>query len=229
MSAIIAVPFRGDGISRTQNWDFCREWWEVLGLPIVQGDSPSGEVFDITKARNAAVRNATEEHPSWEVLLMTDADVLLDSHHAATTAMQIAHLTDKYVVAHSQIMYLSPQGTKRIFAGVPAEMDHVEDMHRHTWETCFAFTRKTWEAVGGFDPRFRGFGHQVEAFFHACKTLFGADRVLAGTCYHFWHPYGADQFNPHLPVNRELIQRYWDASGDRDGMLELLAEYVVVT
>ena len=229
MKAVIVVPYRDDGGARERNWRIAAQWWLGLGLaPIVVGSSPENEPFDITKARNAAVAGATERWPDWDVVLMTDSDVILQFGVQAQAALNIAHETNDYVVAHSAVRYLGEDEMEIVASGwAPALLgDRDLETARLTWETCFAFSREVWETLGGFDPRFRGFGHQVEAFFHAAKTLFGTFRV-AGDCYHLWHPYSADQPNPHLAANRALVERYWAASGDRIAMKALLAEYVV--
>lgn len=226
MNAVIVVPFRPDGEIRSRNWEYAEHWWRQLELPICEGDGPRNEDFDITRARNAAVASATDAYPDWEVALMTDTDVVLGSPATALRAIDAAYALNQYVVAHDRMAYLGDVGTMRVVNdGDPPARRALFEI-RSTWETVFAFTREMWEAIGGFDPRFRGFGHQVEAFFHAAKTLYVADRIL-GPCYHLWHPYSADQENPHLAANRELVERYWAASGDEDAMRELLIEYVV--
>ena len=157
---------------------------------------------------------------------MTDADAVLGTMATAQVALDRAYATGKYVVAHNRLAYLSPGGLEEVIAGRPAPVAEVEDAKTGTWETVFAFRRDLWETIGGFDPRFRGFGHQVEAFFHAAKTLFGAER-MTGFCYHLWHPYSADAPNPaqSASANLELVQRYWAASDDQVAMRALLNEY----
>ena len=212
MKAVIVVPYRGTEPVRRQNWATARSWWGQLGIPIYTGDSDEDRPFDVTQARNAAVRRAIEQE-DWEVALMADADVVLGRHSQARAALSESLTTHRYVVAHSEVHYFGPS-------------HELEEITGNTWETAFAFTRAMWDVMGGFDPRFRGFGHQVEAFFHAAKTLFGAGRIL-GRCDHLWHPYSADQPNPHLAENRALVERYWAASGDRVAMHDLLSEYAV--
>lgn len=232
MKAVIVVPYRGVGMwheageLRVRNWRYARDFWRLLKLPVVSGDSPVGERFDVTKARNAAVREATDSHPDWEVALMADADVFLDSLEQAHIALQVAHETGAYVVAHSELWYLGPTESNHVIRGMAASSARRVQITGATWETAFAFSRELWEDVGGFDPRFRGFGHQVEAFFHACSTLAG-NRRIEGRCYHLWHPYSAESPHPDLPANRELVERYWTASGDEPAMRALLAEYAV--
>lgn len=228
MNAVICVPYRDDGGYRKRNWEALHNWWLSLGYPVITAGGPPDEPFDITKARNAAVYGATQHDPDWDVVLMTDSDVWLQRPSQVTTAMDVAFATGQYAAAHSELRYLNPEASEAVRRGHlvvgQATEDAIELTTKETWETCFAFTREAWETVGGFDPRFRGFGHQVEAFHHAVRTLFGAGRV-DGPCYHLWHPYSADQANPDLLANRELVERYWAASGDRDAMLALLDEY----
>lgn len=225
MNAVIVVPYRDDGDVRQRNWGYAQEFWLKLGIPIVVGSSPEDEPFDITKARNEALRGATERFPSWDVALMADADVVLGAWQQALYTLELACYGHLYVVAHNEVRYISERGTKMVLEGLPLEEAPLDDVARGTWETAFAFSHEIWEAVGGFDPRFRGFGHQVEAFFHAAQTLFGAGRQ-SGRCYHLWHPYSAD-VSPPAPENRALVERYWIATGHPEQMRALLDEYVV--
>lgn len=213
MRAVICVPYRDDDPVRAGNWAYARKFWRELDLPICVADSPSDESFDITRARNAAVALADASVPQWEVALMTDADSYLGSLRQAEKALEWAYVSDRYIAAHDELRYLDGQYK-------------VEHAVIGTWETVFAFSRTLWLAVGGFDPRFRGFGHQVEAFFHAACTLRDARRVH-GPCFHLWHPYSARIDNPHLAENRALVERYWSASGDADAMVEILSEFQV--
>lgn len=224
MNAVICVPYRDDGAFRKRNWEAVQNWWLSLGYPVVVSGGPKAEAFDITKARNQVVAGVPVNFPDWDVALMTDADVVLSAPSQVNAALALARRTGQYVVAHDRLLYLSPKGSSSVALGRPAGMGELEMEVRETWETCFAFSRELWETIGGFDPRFRGFGHQVEAFFYASETLFGVDRV-AGPCYHLWHPYSADALNLDLPANRELVERYWSASGKPDAMHELLGEH----
>jgi hypothetical protein len=231
-NAVIVVPYRGSsawreaGETRRRNWEYARAWWSELGLPIFIGDSPANARFDVTKARNAALALATQMNPDWDVALMTDADAVLGSLNQAKAALGVAFATRGYVAAHSELRYLSPRGAAYAERGYAITEAAVEMTIAETWETVFAFPRDLWEEIGGFDPRFSGFGHQVEAFFHAATTLRGNDRIT-GPCYHFWHPYSADSPHPALKANRALVERYWEAADNEAAMRELVSEYVV--
>lgn len=222
MSAVIVVPYRDDGGIRRRTWIYTQRFWEQLGLPVVLGDSPADEPFDITKARNEGVRGATERFPDWDVVLMVDADVVLGSPKQALHAIELARYGFIYVTAHSELRYLSEEGTRQVLEGLPFDRAARDAVHAETWESAFAFTHEIWVAVGGFDSRFSGFGHQVEAFFHAAKTLFGAGRQT-GPCYHLWHPYSADIAPPNRE-NRALVERYWAATDNPALMREVIAQ-----
>jgi hypothetical protein len=233
MNAVIVVPYGGTyehetGEVRRRNWRHASGWWSQLNLPIYTGAGPKGQSFDVTRGRNAAVAVATAVEPDWDVALMTDADAFLGDHEQARQALETALEAGTYVVAHNELRYIQPGDSERVTLGMPLDLVTNFEVKR-TWETVFAFTRVLWEEIGGFDPRFRGFGHQVEAFFHAATTLAGDGYSIAGPCWHLWHPYSADQPNPHLVENRRLVDRYWSASGDEPAMRALLAEFVVAT
>lgn len=224
MNGVVIVPFRPTDERRQRNWEYAERWWRELGFPICEGDGPSSEPFDITAARNAAVEGAIQTHPEWEIAFMVDADVVLGAHQQALYAAELAMYGSRYVVCHSEIRYLSEAGSDWVLEGGPIDRGGFEDIHSETWESAFVFSREVWVGIGGFDPRFRGFGHQVEGFFRAAQTLFGASRQT-GRCYHLWHTYSANLKNPYLEDNAALVERYRQASGNRELMLALLCEY----
>jgi predicted glycosyltransferase involved in capsule biosynthesis len=83
--------------------------------------------------------------------------------------------------------------------------------------------------VGGFDERFRGWGWEDRAFFIACDTLCGHDRI-SGPVRHLWHPRSPEK-NPdssEYQAGRALCRRYKRAHRDRQAIQGLLNERVAV-
>lgn len=183
---------------RRENWAQAKPFWERLGIPIVTGDKRG--VFGCAAARNAAARKAGD----WDVALIVDTDIVLAHVWQAEAALQTAWLTGRYTVAHSRLVYLP--GTEEA----------------QTWESAVAVRRDLWDEVGGLDERFVGYGHQGVAFFAACGTLAGRERI-EGTAFHLPHAW-ENRNHPHFAANSALADRYAAAAGDPAAMRALLAE-----
>lgn len=80
-------------------------------------------------------------------------------------------------------------------------------------------SKAQWQAVGGFDVRFSGWGCEDEAFACAADTLLGPhvryeDQLLV----HLWHPPGLRSDDPKFAANRSRFDEYRRLSGDRAAM-----------
>ena len=88
----------------------------------------------------------------------------------------------------------------------------------------YVTTRRTWEAHGGQDERFRGWGFEDVAWYLAHETLLGAPpQRHEGRVYALNHAVetrAGDQYER----NAGLMQRYRDAAGDAAAMAGLVAE-----
>ena len=101
---------------------------------------------------------------------------------------------------------------------------------------CQIMPREAFEAVGGWDERFRGWGGEDYAFARALDTLWGPHKNTANDILHLWHPritggrgpdwtvkMWANQLEPR--VNDELSSRYGRAFGDVTEMRKLQDEW----
>jgi hypothetical protein len=87
--------------------------------------------------------------------------------------------------------------------------------------------RDDYEAVGGIDPRFRGWGGEDISFGWALSVLVGVGHRLDGDLWHLYHPHAAARFNGEVPrgsdAAEQLAGRY-KAARTRAEMLELTEE-----
>jgi predicted glycosyltransferase involved in capsule biosynthesis len=95
----------------------------------------------------------------------------------------------------------------------------------NTFSGVTAIPRGLWDAVGGYDERFVGWGWEDLSLWSACCALAGYERV-PGPIYHLWHPRSWEQNegSPDHPRNQVLGERYLAAKHDREAMLAILAE-----
>jgi hypothetical protein len=84
--------------------------------------------------------------------------------------------------------------------------------------------RRLWDASGGYDERFLGWGSEDAAFQFAC-TVLGGYKALRGDVYHLWHPMQPrDPSTPQFGANIALGARY-RAIHRPDRMRALIAEH----
>lgn len=220
LNVAVAVPFRSDGGTRDAAWDYCRRFWEKLGWPISVADSPD-ELFSRSQSRNAAVEAITEP---WDVVVIADADLVLERSDQAKQAARLAHQTGQMAVGHDRFIMLTAEGTQAMLDGQPRRLHEIEYAIGKTWDGLFFVPHALWAEVGGYDERFIGHWGQGIAFGVACRCLGGGANRVNGNMYHLWHTAPEREWHPHKDANRQLWQRYEALVDDPAGMRALLAE-----
>ena len=88
----------------------------------------------------------------------------------------------------------------------------------------FALTPDTYDMVGGFDPRFIGWGGEDTSLGAALDTMAGPHHRLEASVWHLRHPKSkqADKIGRPTGVNERLNRRYLAANGDREAMQRLI-------
>lgn len=215
----IHVPYRPDGGQRDRLWQACSRRWATLfaDAEIHTGDH-DGEPFNRSAARNQAAVG------DWLVAVFADADVMVEGCEQVDAAVALATRTGQMVFAHTWRAGLGEDATGQVLAGAePATVEH-EEWDRNTYSGCYAVPRSLWNAVGGFDERYQGWGYEDLAFMRACAALGGVERV-PGTIYHLWHPRSRamQEEQPHYRDNQLLWERYMAADRDPVAMREVLA------
>ena len=168
----------------------------VVHVPLQDGHLP------LARARNVGAAEAVVAGA--DVLVFLDVDCipavdLVDGYVAAATDDTTAD-----DVLCGPVTYLSPPGRE----GYPLDaLDDLDDPHAARpapprgvversldqyelfWSLSFALTRHTWEAVGGFDERYVGYGGEDTDFARRAER---AGRALAwvgsARAYHQHHP-----------------------------------------
>lgn len=241
----ILIPYRQGDSWRQKAWGFVRCWYENLGdvmdedveLIAMDGEpGPFNRSAAINAAAKAAVRaldDADTRSNRTDVYLIADADTFVDLDQCAV-AIETARETGRLVHGFSSWHGLSAEGSRFVYNGGEIGKDwtrnHWRKMAPETyWEplsSCLAVPRTLFDAVGGFDERFQGWGYEDRAFFYACRTLGGLTLRVPGPAYHLWHSPASERTTAVNPrsANRQLCARYEDANGDGESMLALLKE-----
>lgn len=227
--------------ARDKIWAWCKERWEALfeHWPIYEGHHDVGP-FNRSAALNTAARLADRDG-RWDYAIVLDADVFL-SPQWLHQAIAKAHDTGLVTWAFRRWRGMSREATERLLRPDPVyersifgaqgmlthdlsgiDMDvFVEKTTPISWSCCFVFPRQTWDAIGGFDERFRGWGWEDMAMQRAIRGLFGAARIYEGDVYHWWHPRSVErdpekgEYRPEFEANKVLGRMYMDADNDVD-------------
>jgi Glycosyl transferase family 2 len=210
MDATVCIPWRSQPDRVAAHHRVCT-FWQHHGLPVVMADSDWRQPFQLSEARNSAVRRA-----STEVIIVADADTIPDIAGVLEAVELVASTPG--VIIWPYIYYRH----------IPAEYADKADLfsapvvaeYRNSVGGVLVTTRSTYWAVGGMDERCaRCWGFEDNCFYLAAYTL-ASVRRLDGVVFSFDHPMERDvsENNP----NRSRWQLYQLASGKPHLMRELV-------
>jgi len=203
----VAVPRRPDGGERDRLWSHCRAWWRdtFTGWELVEGLHRFGP-FN----RSAAVNRAADG--DWDTLVVADADTLAQPHLVAA-AVEHAGRTGRMTLPYRRRMMLTAGATDMVLAGSdPATVRAHPDPYEAHASSVVVVPRGLWDKVGGFDPRFVGWGAEDDAFAAACAHAGGGIDRFDGDVWHLAHS-PSPEFNRRSATylaNVALLERYRD-------------------
>lgn len=223
MKVVILVP-RRDGVpDRDATWAWVKAWWarEFPTWDIVEGHHDVGP-FNRAAAINTAARLAGD----WDVALIIDSDAFCDPGRVRQ-AVEMAAAEDRMVLPFRIRKDLSAHGSEIVMGGWEGSWDRPRLWHRTFTDmvsTIVAVSRPLWDATGGFDEAFRGWGWEDNAFAAMCET-FGSGPVhrIEGDAWHLWHAPAPEvgRQHPLHRANKERYRLYHAAKGDPDAIRAL--------
>jgi hypothetical protein len=180
----------------------------------------SGNPFSRSKAINCAARQATRNK-----FIIADCDIVYDPNLVLES---ISYLSDyQWVIPFSRILRLPEDASQLVLAQTPGwpistELGNRDENSAYYFGGLNVLQRNAFEAVGGYDERFIGWGGEDEAFAYALDTLIGTHVRLDGEMVHFWHPFVGPEGNPHYETNYALYKKYKEARGHVQSMRKLI-------
>jgi hypothetical protein len=183
-------------------------------------DIVEGHHYDGQFNRSAAVNAAATAAGEWDVAVVVDADVQTASHPVRKT-IEIAYATGGLVIGFDERHHISEAATQDWLAGEAIDLhDNVAHVELSVWSGLVGVPRPLWEAVGGFDEGFRGYGYEDIAFVFDCWVAMGEPHVaISNVLYHLWHPSAAPPLDDaDYTHNRERCARYRDSAAQATGM-----------
>lgn len=228
MRVVILVPRRAGIEDRDRLWTFAHHHWSQLfpTWEIVEGFHDQGP-FNRSAAINAAARTAGD----WDVAVIIDADVLAD-RDPVIAAVELAAATGRMVLGYHERISLNPHGTTKVMAGFTGGWkgpSMVAREHLDSCSSCVVVRRDLFDAAGGFDEAFVGWGWEDVCARITFETLSGQPMVkIAGSLFHLHHrtSHENNQRAPTLTANKERADRYKAAHWDVDAIRALRGETV---
>jgi len=176
-------------------------WVRHLHAPLSQPDAP----YNRSHTFNAGARHA---HGS--VLLLHDNDMLVPARYCRRLLDRIAH---GYEVVNPKrfIFYLSRAHSEAVLAGGNLLDDHPAEAIVQNLEAggSMAITTAAFEAIGGMDEGFVGWGGEDNEFWDRCLTrptwTWGYEPIV-----HLWHPsqpLKGERDNPNLARCRQVMEQ----------------------
>jgi GT2 family glycosyltransferase len=203
----VLIPWRPDNGRRDRLWDYLRDtyWSSLPGFTPIIGESPDGP-FN----RSAAINDAAGRAGNWNVAVIADNDTWVPPANLAK-AVALTRESGRLSAAFTCVIELAEDYTDKLLAGVATADDlHVDKVRTDplcVQSSMLVVPRELWDAVGGFDARFKGYAGEDNAFWLACKILGGEPERVAGSAFHLWHQ-PASRSGADYRSNVALWRRY---------------------
>jgi hypothetical protein len=222
----IIIPFQSDYGPRAKSFEWIKRYYaRVMPEAEICLGLMDGSEINKSKAVNLAAKKATRD-----IFVIADADVVYDPNLIVDSIKLLKQ--GGFVVPFTEVYNVEMEGTEKLLKTKPNWPIEVtaEECTKSNWVyegfagKLFVISRENFEAVGGFDERFIGWGGEDDAFSHAAQTICGNLINLEGKVFHLWHPGSSYQTNPNGKANAKLLGRYELASGNIEKMKELIDE-----
>lgn len=220
----LVVPVAYDGLERERNWQWLKPLYPIE-WELIECIDALGVENSFSKGR--AVTPAVERSRG-DVLVIADADLYIDIDVLHRAVERVSDGVP-WVVPHG-IVYRLARSTSRVVCRMPDPPRCMETLaRRHDGPIGGGFvvcSRKAYDTVRGFDPRFRGWGGEDISFGRALDTLVGSHERLWAPTWHLWHRpmQRIDGYRASRP-NELLANRYLDAMGDELAMRAIIEEW----
>lgn len=222
MSVAVIVPWHPTA-ARERVFEFVHERLALLhDWPVIEA---CWEPWSKPRAVNFAA-----ERTDADVLVVCDADCLV-SPLALNAAVSAVQEGAAWAVPHRLVYRLTYDVTAGVLQGPPSVHPGVlapREVQRAPYEGLpggglFVVSRKAWETVGGFDPRFEGWGSEDASLGYALDTLAGLHVRGQVALWHLYHP--QQDKTTAMDESQRLEARYLAANGDPEAMRALVAEH----
>jgi hypothetical protein len=244
----LLVPFSTLDPQRQMTWDWLKDYYTVWlpGAEIIVGENHQVP-FCKTKAFNEAYW-----HSTGDIIVLLDADCYIDPDILLSCAAEIRAARKSgnklWYIPYREFYRLNEEASNRVLESWPTHpltfpkppppdvlVTTNGASSAHWWGALIQMMpSEAFEAVGGMDERFSGWGGEDVAFMRAVDTLYAKHKTWNDQVLHLWHTSTINPHDSHLRMwdgqkvsqrkNDELVGRYYAAFGDRTRMRRLTSE-----
>jgi hypothetical protein len=200
---VTLVPYRPANDRQRWCWDQTLPALRRLGYDVVTGQ-PKGEDW----SRAEAVNDAAASAGPWDVALIGDCDTIPDE---GSIRRAVAWVLDSggAVRPHDMRIMLNAKGTLAFVQRGPAAVSRIRHTDKpHPGGGLLVVTREAYDAVGGYDESFKGWGYE-DSDFNLRLLRLGLWERLPGKAWHLWH---GREDNAPRPESRQryraMMQEY---------------------
>jgi len=232
-----------------------KKYWktQLPGAEVIIGHDP---FLKLPFSKSVAVNNAVAKSKG-DILVIADADGYFPAELVLHCAQKIRKARKKgqrlWYVPYRQFYRLTEEASMCVLTSSPDDpyqfstppppsciLDCSGSQHGHWYGAGIQIMpREAYEEVGGWDPRFRGWGGEDHAAMRAMDTLYWPHKTLPGQFLHLWHPMMSPtgvhkivhwsermwENQTATGANDDLSGRYYGATGDRKRMRKLVNEW----
>lgn len=234
MKLSFLIPFRDADGTRTRAKDWIVARWRHFypEAEFILEPDDGVDPFCKSMAVNRAAAKATGD-----VYVILDADSWIEPQWMDLAFEKFAHRVP-WVIPIRRSYRLTQQGTEPFLSSDPTgplpklvNRRIIVEQSGPVAGFCHIVPRQGFEAVGGMDERFRGWGGEDTCFTRALDVVWGRHMQLPGTVVSMWHarPRGVGgrtwegQTADHYAIRQELGRRYGAVGRSKAAMLALLA------
>lgn len=207
MKVVVLMPYRPDDEWRMQAFAMAYQQVKRLGLPTFVADSEDFP-FSIARTWNL-LAELGDQGGRWDVAVRWAADMSITDLEPVREAIRtVTHYTRPF---DSSVRLSSAETHAYCTQGhLPKRVDPAP------YGGISVITRDLWETVGGFDPRFVGYGAEDYAFMRGVQIHYGEPDRIPGRLVMMWHPH-----RKHTP--EAAADPYW---GRREANLAAYARLI---
>jgi hypothetical protein len=217
----VVVPLAITGLShRERAWQSVEARLVDDGWPILTGPNVSG-----LWCKSLAVEAAIHPTQPDDVLVVHDADVLVDRAAMRQAVERVEAGVVAWAMPHSEVHRLTAAATFRYY-----ETGEVpEDAELLRWPYvgvegggAVVLRRSTYDDVP-IDPRFLGWGDEDVCWGWALRTLLGAPWRATSRLVHLWHPHAAPGAQRSPRWESDTLRRRYRAAFECPARMRALA------
>lgn len=209
MNVAVCIPFWDSGCPhRNAALGYVTAWWYRHGFTVSLSEGDPHTPFNISEARNHGARFGAK--CGADVLIFADADTI-PQIEVVQQAIYEARICPGVIYPHDRYWSLIQADTAAVLDGtlICGQFGVFGKPNRVSVSGVVVCTVASWEAIGGWDEEFTGWGNEDTAFALMARDVLGRALRMRGHVWHLWHPrdVGYPTIKPQADADRIAAYR----------------------